>query len=155
MKTMSDKRQIVVVMAVIKKDGKVLLTLRDEEGIDGVHMKWELPGGKLEFGEDPAATVVREIKEETGYDVKVNRMIPITKTSLWDYPDHRRHVLLIGFECERVSGEIDKKDRKIKDVKWFDINGIDYSKTLKWTKEFIENTVGVEKQVEIGDKNVS
>jgi 8-oxo-dGTP diphosphatase len=136
----ADKKQIVVVMAVVKRDGKVLLALRDEEGIDGAHMKWELPGGKLEFGEDPEATVVREIKEETGYDVKVKSMIPITKTSQWDYPDHKRHVLLLGFDCEHVSGEVSRKDGKIKDVKWFRPAEIDWSSTLKWTKEFIEQS---------------
>jgi 8-oxo-dGTP diphosphatase len=139
---MPEKRQIVVVMGVVKQDDKILLTLRDEEGIDGAHMKWELPGGKLEFGEDPEKTVVREIKEETGYDIKVKNMIPITKTSTWDYPDHKRHVLLLGFECECVSGEINKEDGRIKDVKWFKLNDIDYSKTLKWTQEFIESSVG-------------
>lgn len=136
----ADKKQIVVVMGVVRKDGKILLVLRDEEGIYGAHLKWELPGGKLEFGENPEAAVVREIKEETGYDIKVNRMIPITKTSLWDYPDHKRHVLLLGYDCEHMSGEINKKDGKIRDVKWFRPDEIDWSNTLKWTKEFIDNS---------------
>jgi len=139
---MPDTKQMVVVMGVVKQDGKVLLTLRDEEGIEGAHMKWELPGGKLEFGEDPEATVIRELKEETGYDIAVKRMIPIARTSVWDYPDHKRHVLLVCFECERVSGEINKKDGKIKDVRWFNPDEIDYSKTLPWTKEFIEHSDG-------------
>ena len=136
----ADERQIVVVMAVVRKDGKVLMALRDEEGIDGAHMKWELPGGKLEFGEDPETAVIREIKEETGYDIRVRRMIPITKTSLWNYPDHKRHVLLLGFDCEHVSGELSMSDGKIKDVKWFRPDEIDWSSTLKWTKEFIDNS---------------
>jgi 8-oxo-dGTP pyrophosphatase MutT (NUDIX family) len=49
----------VSVKGVVVRDGKVLLLKNERE-------EWELPGGKLELGEDPPACVAREITEETG-----------------------------------------------------------------------------------------
>ena len=42
--------------------------------------EWELPGGKLELGEDPAECVVREIAEETGWQVTAGPML-----DCWQY----------------------------------------------------------------------
>lgn len=39
--------------------------------------KWMLPGGGVEHGEDPCATVVREVLEETGYAVTVDRLLEV------------------------------------------------------------------------------
>ena len=33
-------------------------------------LKWDLPGGDVEFGEDPIKSIIREIKEETGFMIK-------------------------------------------------------------------------------------
>lgn len=52
----------VSVKGVVVRDGRVLL-LRNERD------EWELPGGKLEGGEDPKSCVVREIAEEVGWTV--------------------------------------------------------------------------------------
>jgi hypothetical protein len=52
----------VSVKGVVIRDGRVLL-LRNERD------EWELPGGKLELGEDPASCVAREITEEAGWPV--------------------------------------------------------------------------------------
>ncbi|MFI6741774.1 NUDIX domain-containing protein [Nonomuraea sp. NPDC050451] len=58
----------VSVKGVIVRDGKVLL-LRNERD------EWELPGGKLELGEDPPARLAREISEETGWEAKVGPIL--------------------------------------------------------------------------------
>ena len=54
-----------VVKGLFVKDGKILLTKEAPHLAD----KWELPGGGLDFGEDPHACLVREIKEELNLDV--------------------------------------------------------------------------------------
>jgi len=51
----------------IRKDGKVLLLRRDKEPMRG---KWTGVGGKTEFSEEPLESCVREVKEETGLDIK-------------------------------------------------------------------------------------
>ncbi len=71
---MIDPTPIPVVCAVIEKDGRVLLAQRPA----GKHLalKWEFAGGKVEPGEDPAAALVREIREELGCDIVVVRALP-------------------------------------------------------------------------------
>jgi 8-oxo-dGTP diphosphatase len=63
-----------VVAAVIERDGRVLVAQRPPH--KHLALKWEFPGGKVEPGEEPAAALVREIKEELGCDVAVGRALP-------------------------------------------------------------------------------
>lgn len=58
-----------VVAAVLDDEGRVLLIKKTDNGL------WALPGGGHEPGETIADTVVREVKEETGYDVEVTRVV--------------------------------------------------------------------------------
>ena len=54
---------------VFNKDGK-FLTMRRTKTAPSNPLKWDLPGGDLEFGEDPIKSIIREVKEETGFIVK-------------------------------------------------------------------------------------
>jgi 8-oxo-dGTP pyrophosphatase MutT (NUDIX family) len=54
----------VSIKGVLLIEGAVVLLKNERD-------EWELPGGRLEAGEDPATCVVREIQEELGLDVKV------------------------------------------------------------------------------------
>lgn len=65
---------IPVVCAVIGRGGLVLLAQRAPDKL--LPLKWEFPGGKVEPGEDPAAAIVREIREELGCDIAVARALP-------------------------------------------------------------------------------
>jgi len=60
---------IPVVCAVIEREGRVLVAQRPPDKL--MPLKWEFPGGKVEPGEDPAAAIVREIREELGCAVTV------------------------------------------------------------------------------------
>lgn len=64
---------IVVVAAVIEKDGAFLVTRRQK----GVHLAglWEFPGGKIDEGETHAAALAREIREELATDVEVHDLV--------------------------------------------------------------------------------
>lgn len=64
-------KKILIEMAtgVLSKDGRLFIQQRLEDDIWGG--LWEFPGGVLEQGESPDETVVREYKEETGFDIKV------------------------------------------------------------------------------------
>lgn len=44
---------------------------------DGADRHWTLPGGGIDFGEDPSHAVVREVAEETGYQVEVEQLLGV------------------------------------------------------------------------------
>jgi len=82
----------VSVKGVVIRDGRVLL-LRNERD------EWELPGGKLELGEDPAGCVAREITEEVGWAVTTGPIL-----DAWQY--HIREgvdVLIVTYGCYTAS----------------------------------------------------
>ncbi|OHV20987.1 NUDIX hydrolase [Parafrankia soli] len=56
---------------VTDKDGRILLQRRTDSG------NWALPGGTMDIGETFAECVIREVKEETGFDVAITRIVGI------------------------------------------------------------------------------
>jgi 8-oxo-dGTP pyrophosphatase MutT (NUDIX family) len=83
----------VSVKGVAVRDGKVLL-LQNERN------EWELPGGKLELGEDPAGCVVREISEETGWQVAAGPLLDCWQYHIGPGAD----VLIVTYGCDVLSG---------------------------------------------------
>jgi 8-oxo-dGTP pyrophosphatase MutT (NUDIX family) len=84
----------VSVKGVAVQDGMVLL-LQNERN------EWELPGGKLELGEDPADCVVREIGEESGWQVTTGPLL-----DCWQY--HIREgqdVVIVTYGCHVLTDE--------------------------------------------------
>ena len=61
--------ELTVVAAVIERGGKILICQRKPGGRHA--LKWEFPGGKVELGEDPAAALKRELREELGIDADI------------------------------------------------------------------------------------
>lgn len=91
--------RIVVAAAVIEREGRILLTQRMPKGhLAGL---WEFPGGKVEPGEAPTATVVRECREECGIEIEPVDIFEVTSHA---YPE--RDVLLLFYACRLVSGEV-------------------------------------------------
>lgn len=65
---------IPVVCALIEREGRLLLAQRPAH--KHLPLKWEFPGGKVELGEDPAAAIIREIREELGCEIVVTHILP-------------------------------------------------------------------------------
>jgi mutator protein MutT len=108
--------------------------MRKAPGVHGLDGKWELPGGKIEFGERPEHTIVRELREELGITVAPRRLLPYLHTNIWEYEHAIQHVVLACYECEM---EEDVSFGGSEDVKWFHINQIDFGSTLPGTREFV------------------
>jgi len=133
-------KSITVICACIMRQGgqQVLLSMRKAPGVPGLHGKWELPGGKIEFGETPEQTIVREIQEELGIRVAPRRLLPYLHTNLWEYEHAIQHVVLACYECETAQEIYPEAGG---DVRWFHINQIDFASTLPGTKEFVSLAV--------------
>src|SRR5436309_3874792 len=135
--TEKPRRVITVVCACIRRHGgrEVLLSVRRAPGVAGLDGKWELPGGKIEFGETPEEAVVREIHEEIGVRVAPLRLLPYLHTNCWEYEHVSQQVVLACFECDLIGGELRTLGD---DVRWFAISEIDFSSTLPGTREFVQ-----------------
>ncbi len=129
-------KSITVVCACIMREGgqQVLLSMRRAPGVSGLDGKWELPGGKVEFGETPEQTIVREIREELGIRIVPRRLLPYLHTNRWEYEHAIQHVILACYECE-IEDEASYSERE--DAGWFHINQLDFDLTLPGTKEFV------------------
>lgn len=89
----------VVAGIILNMRGEVLLTQRREEGT--LPLKWEFPGGKINEGESLEECLVREIREELGIEVIVERLFHAVNHS---YPE--KDVLLIAYLCKYAGGEV-------------------------------------------------
>jgi 8-oxo-dGTP diphosphatase len=90
---------LVAAAALIDADGRVLLARRPEgKTMAGM---WEFPGGKVEAGERPEQTVIREFREELGVHIQEPCLAPFAFAS-HGYDDF--HLLMPVFVCRRWEG---------------------------------------------------
>ena len=108
---MSVKLVLVAACALIDADGRVLIAQRPEgKSMAGL---WEFPGGKVETGERPEQSLIRELKEELGIVVKEDCLAPLTFAS-HRYPDF--HLLMPLYVCRRWEGFV--KAQEGQRLKW-------------------------------------
>jgi len=107
---------LVAACALVDTDRRVLITQRpDGKPMAGL---WEFPGGKVEVGETPEATLVRELAEELGVETSEKCLAPLTFAS-HAYDDF--HLLMPLYACLRWSGIPEAREGQA--LKW--VRGID------------------------------
>lgn len=113
-----------VVLAVLQKDDRYLLTLRHDQD-PAFNRKWQLPGGSIEFGEAPEEALHREVREELGIEVKIVRLIPFVDTRVrgtWQG-------IFISFLCTMTDESANiYLNKEATAWRWFEKKELDYSK---------------------------
>jgi len=119
------------VKALLKYDNKYLILKEPLHHGD----IWDLPGGKIEYGEEPVDALVREVKEEVGIPIKVIKSVGVW----WFYSQNSKHqVICHTFLCEPM-GEFtidmskNPADEHFSEYRWLDINGILNNSEIKLT----------------------
>jgi 8-oxo-dGTP diphosphatase len=98
---------LVVAVALIDADGRVLLTQRPPgKAMAGL---WEFPGGKVHEGETPEAALIRELKEELDIDVAAACLAPLTFAS---HRYDRFHLLMPLYACRRWNGTVSPRENQ-------------------------------------------
>jgi 8-oxo-dGTP diphosphatase len=90
---------LVTACALVDSDGRVLLTQRPEGKL--LAGLWEFPGGKVDPGETPEESLIRELHEELGIIVKPACLAPLTFAS---HTYETFHLLMPLFICRRYEG---------------------------------------------------
>ncbi|NLH82806.1 MAG: (deoxy)nucleoside triphosphate pyrophosphohydrolase [Phyllobacteriaceae bacterium] len=102
---------LVAAVALLDADGRVLIAQRPEgKALAGL---WEFPGGKVEPGERPEDTLIRELQEELGIEVKEACLAPLTFAS---YAYENFHLLMPLWVCRRWSGTVGGREGQA--LKW-------------------------------------
>lgn len=111
---------VLVAAGIIVERGRVLLTQRKP----GTHLAglWELPGGKVQPGEDPREALRRELKEELGIDVAVGEVVDVT---FHRYEEDQKAVLLLFFEAERLASSDDPRAVDVAAFEWAAAQGLE------------------------------
>ena len=105
------KLTLVVAVALVDADNRVLIAQRPEgKQLAGL---WEFPGGKVEAGERPEETLIRELDEELGIAVKEACLAPLTFAS---HAYEGFHLLMPLYVCRRWDGFV--RSREGQALKW-------------------------------------
>ncbi len=104
---------VIVCGGIVEKDGKLLMV---QEGKQVARGLWNLPGGKLELNESIIEGALREIREETGFEIKLDGLVGVYQINYKNDNIPRIH---FRFKASIISGEMKIQEGEILDAKWF------------------------------------
>ncbi len=90
----------VDIRSVVIKDNKVLLARERSDG------GFSLPGGFADINYSPAEVAVKEVREETGLEVRVSRVLAVIDTDRHNFPPLEYHYYKIVLLCDLTGGEL-------------------------------------------------
>ncbi|WP_026560563.1 NUDIX hydrolase [Bacillus sp. J37] len=89
----------VDIRAVIFRGNKILMVRENNDG------DWSLPGGWADIGLTPSEVAVKEVKEESGFDVKAIKLIAVLDKKCHPHPPSPFHVYKMFIQCEIIGGK--------------------------------------------------
>lgn len=133
---MTENIQAVYIVAggLLEKDGKFLLVNAKTGVPKGL---WNLPAGRVSEGERIEEAAVREVKEETGFDVKIQGIAGVYHRLKNKYGNN---MIRVNFRMGILGGELNPPEDEISEARWFsleDIKAMPDSKFAFATKECI------------------
>jgi ADP-ribose pyrophosphatase YjhB (NUDIX family) len=124
----------VDVRAAVFREGKILLVKEVNDG------RWSMPGGWADVGDTPTEAILREVREESGFDVRVVNLIGIYDANR--VPDKEMmpfyHAYKLLFLCEIEGGEA-RTSHETPDVGFFGIDEIPPLSLFRTTMEHVEH----------------
>ena len=124
-------KHIEVVAAIIQREGAYFATQRGYGEFEGL---WEFPGGKIEPGESPETALKREIQEELGIDININKFLCTTD---YDYPSF--HLTMHCYLCGIETGKIELREHK--SARWLRPKELGSVEWLPADKEVIDKLI--------------
>jgi 8-oxo-dGTP diphosphatase len=118
--------------------GRILLVKRDTVPFKGY---WALPGGRMDPGETVEQTIVREVKEETGFDVTIVRVIgEYVEKGVKDDVDYEYYPTC--FLVKTIGEEIKRQESEIQEIQLFSLKELPHPLAFeheKMIKDYLKN----------------
>lgn len=125
---------------VVDDEGRILLQRRSDSG------NWALPGGTMDIGETLAQSIIREVQEETGFDVRIERIVGVYSdpSHVFVYDDGEvRQEFSICLACVIKGGSIQVSNESTS-VAFFtleDIAGMQMHESIRLRiRDYLDNT---------------
>ena len=132
----NNKPLIAVGVLVIDKD-KALIIKRGEEPNKFL---WSIPGGLVEIGEELEEAAIREVKEEMGINIKIEKMIGIFNCINRNKNEIKYHYVIIDYIAREFTGSI-KTNKEILDFKWMKFNELHNYELTNTTRELFREFI--------------
>jgi 8-oxo-dGTP diphosphatase len=128
-------RPVLGVGALIYQGDSILLVQRGNEPFKGF---WALPGGAVETGEYLEDAIVREVREETGLEVKATRIATVFERIMRDEQGGAEyHYVLVDYFCQVLGGVLTAGDDSAQ-AEWVPIADLDQVQLTEGTRRVID-----------------
>lgn len=116
-------------VVVFNEDASQVLLVKRED-----FRVWTIPGGRIETDETPEDAGYREVLEETGYSIRIERLVG----EYWRPQLSKGGSLVFGFVGRAVSGDASRHDWESLAVEWFDVDCLPQP-TIPFARELLED----------------